>query len=500
MIAIYVRQSIDKKDSISIDSQIDFCKKEFEEGQAYKTYIDKGYSGKNTNRPEFENLIKDIKSGLINKVIVYKLDRISRSTLDFAKIIDIFNTYKVDFISTTEKFDTSTPAGRAMLHIVMTFAQLERETIQERIKDNYYARGRQGLYMGGRAPYGFIKIDTTFNNKKTYTFKNNIEQLPYLIQMFEMYANTNLSLGKISDYLNENNIPAPSGGRWDSCKVSRILRNPVYVKADADIYIYYKNKGCNITNDIKDFIGVNGCYLYGKRESNERKYTNVENHFLSLALHKGVIDSEIFLRCQYKLDDNKQIKNTGKGKHTWIVNAKCGYCGYAVSVVKSGNSDTKYFNCRGKTNLKICSGHKKTILVKDIESVIEEEIKNKIKKLQNTKLDAKKENNKINELKLQIIEIDTQIENLINNLATSKSVVTDYINNRIEKLDNSKKLLLEKMQKIKVEEVNTISAEEIIKKILNWDNLSFEDKKNICRTVIKKIKIKDNEIEIDWNI
>src|SRR5690554_923563 len=109
MIAIYVRQSIDKKDSISIDSQIDFCKKEFEEGQAYKTYIDKGYSGKNTNRPGFENLIKDIKSGLINKVIVYKLDRISRSTLDFAKIIDIFNTYKVDFISTTEKFDTSTP-------------------------------------------------------------------------------------------------------------------------------------------------------------------------------------------------------------------------------------------------------------------------------------------------------------------------------------------------------------------------------------------------------
>lgn len=73
MIAIYARQSVDKKDSISIESQIDFCKKEFEEGQAYKTYIDEGFSGKDTNRPAFEKLINDVKEGQINKIIVYKL-------------------------------------------------------------------------------------------------------------------------------------------------------------------------------------------------------------------------------------------------------------------------------------------------------------------------------------------------------------------------------------------------------------------------------------------
>jgi len=96
------------------------------------------------------------------------------------------------------------------------------------------------------------------------------------------------------------------GGNWDSCKISRILRNPVYVKADADIYQYYKNKGCIMTNDISDFICSKGAYLYGKREANERKYTNVDSHTVSLGLHEGVIDSRTFLLCQYKLDANRQ--------------------------------------------------------------------------------------------------------------------------------------------------------------------------------------------------
>jgi len=118
MIAIYARQSVDKKDSISIESQIDFCKREFDETKAYKTYIDKGFSGKDTNRPAFENMMNDIKAGQIEKVIVYKLDRISRSTLDFANIINVFKKHDVEFISSTEKFDTSTPIGKAMLNIM----------------------------------------------------------------------------------------------------------------------------------------------------------------------------------------------------------------------------------------------------------------------------------------------------------------------------------------------------------------------------------------------
>lgn len=502
MIAIYARQSVDKKDSISIESQIDFCKKEFDKSENYKIYQDKGFSGKDTNRPAFEEMMSDIKAGLISNVIIYKLDRISRSTLDFAKIIETLRKYNVDFLSCTEKFDTSTPIGKAMLQIVMVFAELERETIQMRIRDNYYARGKKGMYLGGRAPYGFKKVKISIGDKKTSTFISNPEQVSHLIKMYELYANTDMSLGKISKYLNEQNIPAAEGGKWDSCKISRILRNPVYVRADADIYQYYKSRGCIISNDIQDFIGVNGCYLYGKRESNERKYTNVENHVLSLALHEGVVDSKTFLLCQYKLDSNKQIKNDGKGKHTWLTGiAKCGYCKYAVSVIKSGHSDQKYFNCRGKTNLKVCKGHSKPIKVDEVENIIEGYILEKVQELKGTELELEqKDNSLVNNLKLKILEIDKQIENLLNQMAQSNNVVIKYINEKITSLDNEKNELLEEIKKITIENSKSQPVKEVFEKVENWQSLDVEMKKQICSCFIDKIYITDDEIEIKWKI
>ena len=100
----YARQSVDKKDSISIESQIEFCKYELKGGNC-KEYKDKGYSGKNTERPQFQQLMRDIESGLVRKVVVYKLDRISRSILDFAKMMDFFQKYEVEFVSSTEMAD-----------------------------------------------------------------------------------------------------------------------------------------------------------------------------------------------------------------------------------------------------------------------------------------------------------------------------------------------------------------------------------------------------------
>lgn len=99
--AIYGRQSIDKKDSISIESQFEFCRYELKGGEG-REYKDKGYSGKNIERPDFQRLLQDIKLGLIKRVIVYKLDRISRSIVDFAKLMELFKQYDVEFVSCTE--------------------------------------------------------------------------------------------------------------------------------------------------------------------------------------------------------------------------------------------------------------------------------------------------------------------------------------------------------------------------------------------------------------
>lgn len=118
---IYARQSVDRKDSISIESQIDFCKYELKGGSC-RVFKDKGYSGKNTDRPEFQKLLGEIRKGKVRRVVVYKLDRISRSILDFANMMELFQEYDVEFVSSTEKFDTSTPMGRAMLNICIVFA------------------------------------------------------------------------------------------------------------------------------------------------------------------------------------------------------------------------------------------------------------------------------------------------------------------------------------------------------------------------------------------
>ena len=198
--AIYARQSVDKKDSISIESQIEFCKYELKGGNC-KEYKDKGYSGKNTERPQFQQLMRDIESGLVRKVVVYKLDRISRSILDFAKMMDFFQKYEVEFVSSTEKFDTSTPMGRAMLNICIVFAQLERETIQKRVQDAWYSRCQRGFKMGGKTPYGFRTEPYVMDGVRTKKLVIEPTEAAFVRQMYEMYADPQVSLHDITKKL-----------------------------------------------------------------------------------------------------------------------------------------------------------------------------------------------------------------------------------------------------------------------------------------------------------
>ena len=163
---IYARQSVDKEDSISIESQIELCLREVGNNQ-HKVFRDKGYSGKNTERPDFQEMMAEVRAGGVGRIIVYRLDRISRSVLDFANVISELQKYGVEFVSITERFDTSTPIGKAMLMIVMVFAQLERETIQQRVIDAYRSRSRKGFYMGGRVPYGYELENIVMDGIKT---------------------------------------------------------------------------------------------------------------------------------------------------------------------------------------------------------------------------------------------------------------------------------------------------------------------------------------------
>lgn len=505
MNGIYVRQSVDKKDSISIETQIDFCKRVIGDEQ-YKVYADKGYSGKNIKRPHFQELLQDIMDGIVSKVIIYKLDRMSRSLLDFSKLIEFFKKYDVSFQSTQEQFDTSTPMGNAMLSITMVFAQLERETIQQRIKDNYYARGKKGFFMGGVTPYAFTKISTSIEGKKASTFEENYELSPIVKCIFELYADKSYSLNSIAKALNHDGIPSPSDSVWDSSKINRILRNPIYVESDADIYNYYKERGCICSNDIAEFVSGNGCYIYGKRESNERKYVNVEGHTLSLGLHQGFIASSQFLRAQRRLDENTQIKNTGKGKHTWLSGlVKCGHCHTAL-VVSSGNTKdgiVKYLVCRGKS-IGICHtqngyGRKKGIRVDEVEEIVENRIFKmvELKKdlfYQHVEVSGKREN----ELKIKITKIDEQINKLIEIIVSGTEITAKYLNDKISSLDSEKKQLLKQMENDKSGSPKIESIKQFYDIIDEWENLTFDQKKEIAYRLIDKLYITEEEIKIEW--
>lgn len=499
MVGIYVRQSLEKKDSLSLDGQVDFCKRQLLDGEKFEIYRDSGFSGKNIKRPDMERMLKDIENGIVNKVICYKLDRISRSILDFNNLLELFKKHKVEFVSCTENLDTTSPMGRAMTNIVATFAQLERETIQQRVKDNYYKRGEQGRFLGGTVPYGFDKDKIILEGKKVPVLVENEEQKNVIIKMFEMYAYTSSSLGDICRYFNNLGVKSATGKNWDNSKVSRMLRSTIYVKADVDIYNYYKSKGCNIVNPIDDFEGVNACFIYGKREANERRYTNVKDHVLSIALHEGFVDSRTFLKCQYKLDTNKPIKNTGRGKLTYLSGLlKCGYCGYTLSAIKN-ISGTVYLNCKGKT-IQACDRND-TMYLEDIEAVVESQIINKIKELSEVKINVKKKfDNKANEIKIKISKIDEDITVLMDKILLANETLMQYINNKINELDQQKRELLEELQKENNKADDLGDINKVIERAVNFSELDFESKKEISKLLINRIEVKSNKITIRFKI
>ena len=159
--AIYSRKSRFTGKGESIENQVEMCsnyiKSHFQESDIseIKIYEDEGFSGKNTNRPQFQLMMKEENKSHFDFIVVYRLDRISRNVGDFAKLIEELNTHKTSFVCIKEQFDTSTPMGRAMMNIAAVFAQLERETIAERVKDNMHMLARSGRWLGGTAPAGY---------------------------------------------------------------------------------------------------------------------------------------------------------------------------------------------------------------------------------------------------------------------------------------------------------------------------------------------------------
>ncbi len=496
--AIYARQSIDKADSISIESQIEFCKYETH-GGAYEVFQDKGYSGKNTDRPQFQEMLEHIRKGEIKRVIVYKLDRISRSILDFANMMEDFQQHGVEFVSCTEKFDTSTPMGRAMLNICIVFAQLERETIQMRVTDAYASRSKYGFFMGGKVPFGYELTPHTINGKKTSRYSVVPAEAEVVRFIFESYAEPTTSLNDIALRLNEDGIKTKRGFSWDGSMVAAIIKNPAYVKADLDVYEFFKDQGTVLINEAHDFAGTNGCYLYNGRNTKDKRLT-LEGQILVLAPHEGLIPSDIWLNARRKCMNNKAVFRPTKAKNSWLIGKiKCAKCGHSLVVRNNNGALNKYFICSYHIRTHVCEGIG-CANGDQIEAQVLQRIRDRLSEFDEIKDKVERSDNpRLTELRLKNQTLTDEIDSLMGKVATANSVLMDYINERIVALDKERNSIQSEIRELSAADVP--SDLETIKDYMDrWDELSFDDKRATVDKIISSVQVSKEMPRIVWKI
>ena len=237
--AIYTRKSTEEgldQDFNTLDAQRESCEayitsQKAEGWKIVKTqYNDGGYSGGNMQRPGLKTLLKDIKAGKVQTVVVYKIDRLTRSLMDFSKLVEVFDEHDVTFVSVTQSFNTTTSMGRLTLNVLLSFAQFEREVTGERIRDKIAASKKKGMWMGGFPPLGYQRLD-----KKLIPHPKEKQDVEYIFRQYLKLG----SVRKLAKDLHKNVYRTPvrvskKDRKYGGCVYSRghlykILSNPVYI-------------------------------------------------------------------------------------------------------------------------------------------------------------------------------------------------------------------------------------------------------------------------------
>ena len=492
MIAIYARQSVDKKDSLSIETQINYCENYINSKphtDKIEVYKDKGYSGKNIHRPDFTRMMADIESGKISKIVVYKLDRISRNLLDFMGMYKIFDEHKIKFCSVNDTFDTATPIGRSMLKISMVFAEMERESIQLRVKDNYYERIKDGRWAGGPAPYGF-KNGRTKNNIPTLIRIS--EEITAIKLAFNHYEDDfSMSLGKVARLLESKGYQSRKRKAFDNVTIGRILQNPVYAIADETLYKYFKTRKAKILNPIEEWDGTRSAVIVGKRvaNSNTRKYTDLSEQTVYLTNFKGFIKSRQYVKVQERLAQNQQIKRANAPSRMKELAGllKCAKCEYAIKIYNDPKLD-----CYNNRGLHSCDAQFKTVDFEELRKSIRMKVLDVIKHLAERVEESERGYKKIEEELNKLVEERDNLVSLSRGKTKLEKAFADTIE-RIQDLIEQKELQLSTYTPIRYEAFNF--------DIIEIELADVEKAKEIYRKLIKRVLLEENgDYTIEWKI
>lgn len=511
--AIYVRRSVADRDnnSLSIESQKEDCIRYVGENCVYRIYCDNGFSGKDTeHRPAFQTMMQDARDGIINRIIVKKYDRFSRNLRDYLNVSEELDKLGVTVYSLSEPFNTATKEGRMMRNNLLNFAEFERETIAARVADAYSTRGREtGFYQGGVMSFGYAPERRTINGK-TGSVLVPSEQAEALKIAFEMYAEQSTSLRDILNYFNEHENEIiyrrtdkyggknkKHNGKLNIASLSSILSNPLYVRADKEVYAYFQSKGYEIIDDVEAYDGIHGVFLHDNADGGK---------YVKVGYHEGLVSSSTWLRVQDKKSHNVSFSTNRKAYNSWLVGLiKCKECDYAVMVdiqcrKKSGRS-YRYLFDNGWVTRRLCVSRSYSISVDDIEEQVYHAICERMNMLEIAKKQKETLDSETEQIKADILRLDDEIRSLMDRMAQADDVVFAYIQQRINEI-HAKKSELERKIQTKARKHKAIDIKPLAEPLSRWNELSVQDKHDIAAEMIDVIYIShnSNEIEIKFGI
>ena len=516
-IAIYTRKSKFTGKGESIENQIEKCKKFIEfkfniNSENIKVFIDEGFSGKNENRPQYQLMMEKIKKKEINSIVIYQLNRLGRNARDIHNTMQLCDDLGTIIYSATEGFDSSTSFGRAVIGILASLAQLEREQLAERVKDNMYTLAKMGRWLGGQSPLGFdgtreYYIDENGKERSITKLKRNEEELKLVRLLYDKYLEEK-SLSQVGKWSLSNYFKGKNGGELTKNAINIILQNPVYVKSSPEVFDYLNSIGvetCGTPNG-------NGMLRYGKDEE----------CIAAIANHKGVIDADKWLEVQSILKSNiSKAPRRGKTNTallTGILKCKCG-SSMRISYGQKRKDGTKpfYYVC----NMKINSGSTRCDMKNLNGELFETKLIDFLKKYNKKRLLVELTDllrlSKDMELNITSYNIDVEIEKsnnaikqllnklkLIEDIDISKIILEEIAieKNKLKSLEKQKEDLLSDQSENIINEseiLNIINELDLFQK--TFDNLNLEDKQNALKSLISSITLTDdNEFLIDFNI
>lgn len=469
IVAPYCRVSTQEQaiHGYSIDEQISRMTKYCEAmgWTVFKVYTDAGFSGSNMNRPALQNLINDAKAGKINRVLVYKLDRLSRSQKDTLTLIeDVFLANSVDFVSMSENFDTGTPLGRAMIGILAVFAQLEREQIKERMNMGRAARAKQGRFHGSsRVPIGYDYVD---GELVTNAFEK--EQIK---RIFAEYAAGKSPIAIAKD-LNDAGL-IHRYGKWTDATIRSILGKRTYTG-----YTQYRGEW---------FRGT----------------------------HEAFIDPDQFDRVQRLKDQNRiahEQYNRRLGKVSsylggYIYCARCG-AKYCKTTYRSRNKRYVYYACYSRTQKHasmVKDPNCSNVLWKmdDLDQLVFGEIRKLALDPDYIRSVAQLEDNSGKEIVREKLEkINAQLLRLMD-LYTVGSMPLDVLQKRVADLNAQKESLETELARIEEAGSRKLSSSDAVSAIRSFGDIldrgQFDEIRLVIGTLIDRIMIDGENIEIHWN-